>query len=124
MGIKMKKKLQSTFHSIDLFGIICSTDYKKVWKQLQTSHLEVNHLQITCWRILGNKAKKGDFNYMGKHWRRNVQLFTFILFLARFKEKLLIGWNAFGFEWNCVQQKGEMGDTKEKVGCYINAGKN
>ena len=25
-----KKKLQSTFHSIGLFGIICSTDYKKV----------------------------------------------------------------------------------------------
>ena len=65
-GRKIKKKLKSTFHSIGLFRIICSTDYKKRSENiLMTSHLEVNHLQITCWRILGNKAKKGDFNYRG-----------------------------------------------------------
>ena len=61
-GGKLKKKLKSTFHSIGLFRIICSTDYKKRSENiLMTSHLEVNHLQITCWRILGNKAKKGWF---------------------------------------------------------------
>ena len=65
-GRKIKKTKKSTCHSIGLFRIICSTDYKKRSENiLMTSHLEVNHLQITCWRILGNKAKKGDFNYGG-----------------------------------------------------------
>ena len=79
-----------------------------------TSHLEVNHLQITCWRILGNKAKKGDFNYRG-----NIDegMFNFLLSfyfsqdLNRSSYRLKCIW--FRMEL-CTTKKREMGDTKEK----------
>ena len=53
---------------------------KKSENKLQTSHLEENHIQITCCRIWETKKLDGDYGGVIKHQqRRNVQLERFLL---------------------------------------------
>ena len=100
MGIKMKKKLQSTFHSIDLFGIICSTDYKKVWGTIPdqpfrskplTDH-NLSHLETKLNGEYGGRL--GDDKTFKK---KECPAWTISISVYFLNEKLLIILNAFGF---------------------------
>ena len=56
-----KKKLESTFHSIGLFGIICSTDYKKVGETNPDQPFRSKPLTDHMLSHLEKKKLNGDY---------------------------------------------------------------